>query len=914
MNALVRKEIRLLLPFWGIAMFLAVIPSWVAPLFPSGIVPVYSYMSGASESIFWAFGFGVMLMGLAPFGQEFSLGTFSCLLAQPVERRRVWTRKMLLMVIAAVLVFGAFALAVHLRLDSSLRDDLQRFGAEHRLAAEQRPGFLDSRINDAVRTTRIWYASEFQQSCRAAFLLVLIGVTGGFWTTLLFRQTGAALWFAILVPGVIYVGVELLARGVSSNFDILLFPAMIVYSAVGFFWAWRMFLHAQDSQWLGETISVLSLSPSKAREESAPARGRRPLGALLRKEFQSHQISLLIGFGLLVLHVCTLIFRRFYAMPRSSEFRFAVEAVPLLWLLVPWLIGSVAVAEERKLGTMESQLCLPVTRRLQFVVKFAVALLLGVALGGLMPCLVEGIGTLAGVSSEIVQTHSPGGSSFFFATVGEVALASGVIVVLSFFASTLTRNTLHALGSAVVFGGAFYALFEWVIVETHRDEYFLWKGPLILITGRTVSLIVVLWLSFSNYKTLHAGRNIWLRSVLILAGSLVFTGIATAVIYQRPWELVMSLEPRHGAPRLNGSVQPMVAQPGGRAFALLPDGRLWAATDYRWRNLFGYEEVGDSKSGKIVRRRLRAPIPGGGMFIGGSNWVALASCTGTPELAALQSDGTLWEISLLRDRTNASSYNYRFSRAPELRRVGSDHDWKTVAAGRDSFLAIKTDGTLWGWGENWYDKFAPDTRKYIEEPVQVGTNSDWVRFGGQGEPILVLKNNGAVWLWLQMAEGPFGNLVPQTLNGADWASVRGDFRDMLVIRKDGTLWVRPNEYGAERLFGNKIPFRETGGFFRVGNDSDWAQISGGDPEIFAIKKDGQLIKNGTELFASTLGQPSRYRDWMAVSAEWDQTLALASDGTVSLWWFRRGYLFAPTHRPLWSLNIFSDSGETGSQN
>ena len=44
--------------------------------------------------------------------------------------------------------------------------------------------------------------------------------------------------------------------------------------------------------------------------------------------------------------------------------------MPFLWLLIPWLMGCVAIAEERKLGTMESQLCLPVNRRLQFAVKF----------------------------------------------------------------------------------------------------------------------------------------------------------------------------------------------------------------------------------------------------------------------------------------------------------------------------------------------------------------------------------------------------------------------------------------------------------------------------------------------------------------------------------------------------------------
>ena len=43
------------------------------------------------------FGFGVMLLGLAPFGQEFGLGTFHSLLAQPIraapnlENQKSWS-------------------------------------------------------------------------------------------------------------------------------------------------------------------------------------------------------------------------------------------------------------------------------------------------------------------------------------------------------------------------------------------------------------------------------------------------------------------------------------------------------------------------------------------------------------------------------------------------------------------------------------------------------------------------------------------------------------------------------------------------------------------------------------------------------------------------------------------------------
>ena len=146
------------------------------------------------------------------------------------------------------------------------------------------------------------------------------------------------------------------------------------------------------------------------------------------------------------------------------------------------------------------------------------------------------------------------------------------------------------------------------------------------------------------------------------------------------------------------------------------------------------------------------------------------------------------------------------------------------------------------------------------------------------------------------------------LIGLPWPA---DSQDLIVIRRDGTLWARPNGYGREKLFGTVMPASHLGQLIQIGRDSDWAQVSGWLPGyVFAVKKDGRLLKNGNELFGSTLGRPSQYSDWLALTAEWEGTMALASDGTLSLWMDTRSgsdLLFAPTHRPLWSINIFSNS-------
>lgn len=882
MTPLIRKEIRLMLPSWGLAMFLAIVPMW--------LLPEDTYVRGIGEIVFWLFSFGVLLLGLAPFGQEFGLGTFSSMLAQPVERRRIWKTKILLLVAAAALVFVAFILSLY-----------ERLGVTVYIASNQ-----------------IQVPGEIWQAAKASLILIALALSGGFWTTLLFRQTGAAMWFAILVPGVLIIAVQTLVHGFSPQAeDLISVLVLLCYCAAGFVWARRMFARAQDFQWLGENVAFLSFSPSKTRTETAAPRHKSALRALICKEFQSHQIGLIIAFGLLVLHVCSLLYRRFGDMSSNSEARFAVESVPFLWLLVPWLLGSVAIAEERKLGTMESQLCLPVNRRLQFAVKLIVVLLLGIMLGGIMPSLLETLGARFHISSQIVPMSQvtnnlvvPNAFNVdFYRGIILLCIVAGYIAVASFFASSLTRNTLQALGAAIILGSVLFMLFQWTLIELSHDEYSLWKGPLILFIGVPVALITVFWLSFSNYKILHAGRNMWLRNLLILAVTLFLTGIASAFIYQRPWELAMSLEPHHGTPRLAGPIQPAVCTTIGRTFALLPDGRLWAAADYHLKEFDTYEERWDPVGQSNRLQKLQLQLPNSGTFVGGSNWIALAGNGGAFGVVALQSDGTLWKILTADGRTKTNRAAW-FSLTPQPHRIGSDNDWKSVAAGANYVFAVKTNGTLWGWGDNESGQFAPDTRPYVPEPVRIGKDSDWAEVFPRGLTPIILKKDNTLFEFDWSGQLRRAALTKVFFSGKDMMAAAGTRERSVMIHHDGTMWAAG--YPPRVLFGDhNIHFDMRRDILaRVGDRSDWTQVSGDYSYFAALRKNGALVRNNSELFSSALAQPSKYSDWIALNFDWNGLVALASDGTITVWRdirTRNDFLLAATHRPLWSLNIFTDS-------
>jgi len=56
--------------------------------------------------------------------------------------------------------------------------------------------------------------------------------------------------------------------------------------------------------------------------------------------------------------------------------------------------------------------------------------------------------------------------------------------------------------------------------------------------------------------------------------------------------------------------------------------------------------------------------------------------------------------------------------------------------------AIKTDGTLWGWGNNQYGQLGQGNVSILSSPVQIGSNTDWdqVRSFGNASTMAIQKD------------------------------------------------------------------------------------------------------------------------------------------------------------------------------
>src|SRR5512134_2258257 len=62
-----------------------------------------------------------------------------------------------------------------------------------------------------------------------------------------------------------------------------------------------------------------------------------------------------------------------------------------------------------------------------------------------------------------------------------------------------------------------------------------------------------------------------------------------------------------------------------------------------------------------------------------------------------------------------------------------------IAAGQRHTVVLKSDGTLWAWGFNFWGQLGDGTTVNTSSPIQIGTDSNWVSVAAGGLNTVGLK-------------------------------------------------------------------------------------------------------------------------------------------------------------------------------
>ena len=215
----------------------------------------------------------------------------------------------------------------------------------------------------------------------------------------------------------------------------------------------------------------------------------------------------------------------------------------------------------------------------------------------------------------------------------------------------------------------------------------------------------------------------------------------------------------------------------------------------------------------------------------------------------------------------------------------------SYAAGPIHSLAVKKDGTVWGWGHNGSGELGIENEGNFYQPMQVKSlkNILYVASGGYNDGMsynfhnLALSKDGTVWAWGYNRDGKLGDgttearkspIVVKGLKGII-AIAAGD-NHSVALAKDGSVW----QWGA----GKEVPCK-------VAGIKDVIAISAGSYHTIALKKDGTVWGWGSNEVYQLGNDPSvkdytkpvaikGIKDVTSISAGAYNSVFLKKDGTV----------------------------------
>jgi hypothetical protein len=570
------KEFRPLSLAWGIGSIAAV----------GALCASWELLGGVSTAVFVVC---MSTLAALPFGAEFQQRTMSLLLAQPLDRMRVWTEKMLL-------VLALFA-------------------------------------GTGVLCAAIGHQDKDRISVCA--LLLTTACSTPFWVFVARSTIGGAtlsVAFQFLVAGTISVAVEKI-RGSELRLEhsgdlALIIIGIVAYSAVFLFLGWRKFARLELRDAFPGEGTVLSASGGEARWSGwLRCRVETRFSNLVRKELRLQKPVFLV---VAVLGMCWLVTWAVYLVePGWEEYIGGTLNVltAIQVVLVPVLAGCMSLGEEKALGISAWHLTLPVTVFRQWLIKLGVGALLALGLGVVVPCVLAAITFIklkVGLMDFLTAPDQSG-------NIVGLALAAGVLYLLGFWATTLLGSTVAAVLTTVAaipilcgaiglaqwigheLGGLQFVLFSRFPDYVQRSDLGSPFRPVLWLLF-AVAVAIVLRQSFAQFRRAQSERRVFAKYSVILLVFIFLSSfwIADAVaardaVHRRlslaVWLAIQSL-PREVVIVPQGQVKMLTFQQLERTGKLSPAAERWLRNAAVEVQAYGVANVSRDSHGHVIPPRL----------------------------------------------------------------------------------------------------------------------------------------------------------------------------------------------------------------------------------------------------------------------------------------------------------------------
>jgi alpha-tubulin suppressor-like RCC1 family protein len=222
----------------------------------------------------------------------------------------------------------------------------------------------------------------------------------------------------------------------------------------------------------------------------------------------------------------------------------------------------------------------------------------------------------------------------------------------------------------------------------------------------------------------------------------------------------------------------VISAGGGHTCGIKSDKTLWC-----W---------GADGSGQLGDDATLAQKPTPVIVAGGATWKAVAA--GGSHTCGIKSDNTLWCWG--NDSTGQLGDDATIANQSTPVIVAGGATWKAVAAGNDLTCGIKSDDTLWCWGNDANGGLGDDaTIANKSTPVIVAGGATWKAVGAGSNYACGIKSDDTLWCWGNDVNGQLGDdatLASKSTpvivaGGATWKAVSAGTATC-GIKSDDTLW------------------------------------------------------------------------------------------------------------------------------